>query len=911
MKSIQTKIVLVISLIMIIVAGSFGLTATLRTTAILDENSDSILELTAERSARDMDDIFSSVEQSVDTIYNYAVKRSESYGNLTTDVEERRQFTYDVSELSKSIAENTRSAMAVYLRYDPERFGPKEGFWYTFNPSDNSWNSAEPTDMSLYDSMDLEHVGWYYIPIKNKKPMWMNPYLNKNLGVEMISYIIPYYQGDTVIGIIGMDIDLRPLRETVSDIRLYESGRAFLVSPQGDIIFHFDYPEGVMSRNLTENLMPFVQSVLGSSVDEVRTLQGIDGVKRKIIMKQLRNGMILGMNTPVNEINIPQTTLIRQFVIVAIIILIVAIMICLAWIRTIITPLKRMTYVAERYANGDYSEVMNTDSKDEIGILSRSLQSMSVSLKKQIEIADSANRAKSAFLANMSHEIRTPINAILGFNEMILRESRENEIKNYAGNIKASGQTLLTLVNEILDFSKIESGKMEITPVEYSPVTLINDMLDMVELRAQKKGLSVSCDIDETIPRTLIGDDIRIKEIVTNLLTNAVKYTDDGSIKLTVRRVFSGENGNEVKLHISVSDTGIGVREEDKEKLWESFRRIDEARNRTIEGTGLGLSITLKYLELMGTSLEIESEYGKGSDFYFDLVQGIADPAPIGDFETARRKSRNAIEVYTETFEAPGVRVLVVDDIEMNLLVFKGLLKNSKITIDTADSGMTAIDMLRKNVYDVVFLDHMMPKMDGIETLACIKSDSSILRSDMPVIALTANAISGAQKLYTDHGFSDYLTKPIEAGRLEKVLLNYLPQSKIIPRETAPAEGQADEDAGAGTKLVDIKKGLVFSGGSVELYKMVLEAYLDERYDQKLRTAFDSGDWNNYEIAAHSLKSSSRGIGAVKLYELSREVELSFKNNRSPDLAKAKHNELLKLLRDTCEEVEKLKDAPI
>ncbi|MCR5734757.1 MAG: response regulator [Lachnospiraceae bacterium] len=778
MKSIQTKIVLIITLIMIVVTLSFGYIASTRTTRILDEDSNRILSLTVDQSYRDMEAILGSVEQSVGTICNYADKRAETYENFLTDETERQKFNYDVSELGKSIAENTPGAMSVYLRYDPEEFGPTEGFWYTIDIDDGSWDYTEPTDMSLYDKDDLEHVGWYYIPMENGEPLWMNPYYNENLGIDMISYIIPYYHDGHTVGVIGMDIDISLLRDFTANIKLYDSGRAFLVSSQGDIIFHFDYPEGVSSKDLTDNLMPFVNSVLQNPVDTVQTVTGIDGVTRKILMKKLRNGMILGLNAAVDEINVPQGTLTKNLIFVSLLILVMAIGIGLAFIRTVIAPLKRMTQIAERYAGGDYSEKITTDTNDEIGILSHSLQTMSTSLTEQIEIADAANQAKSIFLANMSHEIRTPINAILGFDEMILRETEEESTRVYASTIKGSGQTLLALVNEILDFSKIESGKLEIVPVEYETATLLNDILNMIEFRAREKNLKIIHDIDGAIPVRLLGDDIRLREILTNLLTNAVKYTEKGSITLTVKKLSS--DGSTVRLHVSIKDTGRGIKEEDREHLWDSFQRLDEKHNRGIEGTGLGLAITHKYIGLMGSSLELDSEYGHGSDFWFDIDQEILDAEPIGDFEKARINFQKPVEVYKEGFAAPGAHILLVDDVNVNLVVIKGLLKNSKINIDTATSGKEAIEKMRKNTYDIVFLDHMMPEMDGIETLSLIQEDPDIQNEGVPIIALTANAVSDAEKMYTDHGFTDYLSKPVIPSMLEELLIKYLPDEKIL-----------------------------------------------------------------------------------------------------------------------------------
>ena len=903
MKSIQTRIVLIITLIMIVVTFTLSFTATSRTNKILDEDSDRILSLTVDQNVRDLDAMLTSVEQSVGTIYNYAEKRAETYKDFLTNETQRKQFNYDVSELGKSIAEKTPGAMSVYLRYNPEEFGARDGFWYTINIEDGTWNSSEPTDMSLYDKDDLEHVGWYYIPVETGKPLWMDPYFNQNLGIDMISYIIPYYHDGHTVGVIGMDIDISILREFVEGIRLYDSGRAYLVSPKGDIIFHFDYPDGLSSKNLTDAIMPFINSVLQRPVKEIRIVTGIDGITRKVLTMRLRNGMVLGLDAPVNEINVPQRTLNRQLILISLLILVMAIAVCLAFIRTVIAPLKRMTQVAEHYANGDYSDIMNTDSHDEIGILSNALQTMSTSLKSQIEIADAANRSKSIFLANMSHEIRTPINAILGFDEMILRESEESITKDYAANIKNSGQTLLALINEILDFSKIESGKLEIVSVEYDMKTFLNDMLDMIEFRACEKKLTVKHDIDSSIPSKLYGDDIRMREIFTNLLTNAVKYTEEGSVTLSVKRVSSDDS--KVRLLVSVKDTGKGIKEEDKAHLWDSFQRLDEKHNRGIEGTGLGLAITHKYIELMGSSLELESTYGQGSDFYFEVDQGIVDPEPIGDFNNTRRSFKRKVEVYKEGFKAPDAHILVVDDVELNLAVIKGLLKNSKIRIDTAMSGAEAIEKLHTYDYDLVFLDHMMPEMDGIETLEKIIADDDIDNDRIPIIALTANAISGAQKMYLEHGFVDYLSKPINPANLEKLLIKYLPHDKIKDNESSERDNKPGsvEIVASSDGLIDRDKGLEYFGGQEDLYNETLKTYAEEDFETSLENAFRSENWKGYETVVHALKSSSLTIGAVKLYEVAKAAELSLKVLDDSTFVKQKHGEIIDLLRAVIEEI--------
>ena len=386
-----------------------------------------------------------------------------------------------------------------------------------------------------------------------------------------------------------------------------------------------------------------------------------------------------------------------------------------------------------------------------------------------------ANEAKSLFLSNMSHEIRTPINAVLGMNEMILRECSDKQLLSYAANIQSSGKTLLFLINDILDMSKIESGKMEIVRVEYEPENLIMDLWNVIFLRAQEKGLDISFTLDETLPRIMFGDDVRIKQIVTNLLTNAVKYTPQGGIAMHVAYERRGEG--QIALIISVKDTGMGIRKEDMGKLFESFQRLDEEKNRNIEGTGLGMNITMSLLKLMDGEMKVESEYGQGSEFTVTIPQRIVCDEPVGNFEAIRKRREQNLAQKQQTFEAPEASVLVVDDNSMNLTVFKSLLKRTKMRITTADSGSRCLELVQKERYHIIFMDHMMPEMDGIETLHEIRKLSDSPNIDTPVIVLTANALSGAREGYLKEGFADFLTKPIDGDLLEQTTEKYLPKA--------------------------------------------------------------------------------------------------------------------------------------
>ena len=395
------------------------------------------------------------------------------------------------------------------------------------------------------------------------------------------------------------------------------------------------------------------------------------------------------------------------------------------------------------------------------------------------ERALAASEAKSSFLSNMSHEIRTPINAILGMNEMILREAGDESVLAYSDNIKSAGNSLLSIINDILDFSKIEAGKMEIIPVDYELSSVINDLVNMIHDRAANKGLELEVSVDKDIPGTLHGDEVRIKQIITNILTNAVKYTEKGTVTFAVGYEQIPQEYDSILLCVSVKDTGIGIRKEDIKKLFSKFQRIDEERNRNVEGTGLGMNITRSLLDLMGSALEVESEYGKGSMFSFKLKQNVVNRTPVGDYESTYRERLRKRPAYREKFTAPDARVLVVDDNEMNLVVFRSLIKQTLISIDTAPDGDSGIALTRENHYDILFLDHMMPGKDGIETLNEIRKDHDNPNALSPAICLTANAVSGAREQYLSAGFDDYLTKPVDAAALEEMLLSFIPKDKI------------------------------------------------------------------------------------------------------------------------------------
>ena len=524
-------------------------------------------------------------------------------------------------------------------------------------------------------------------------------------------------------------------------------------------------------------------------------------------------------------------------------------------------------------------------------------------LLNQTERAIAASQAKSAFLSNMSHEIRTPINAVLGLNEMILRESNDDNVLAYAESVRTAGTTLLGLVNDILDFSKIEAGKMEIIPVDYDISSLLNDLVNMIRIKADNKGLALKLAFDKEMPKLLRGDEIRIKQVITNILTNAVKYTEKGSVTFGVTYERIANEPDSVNVKVSIKDTGIGIKPEDIKKLFSEFERIEEERNRNIEGTGLGMNITKRLLEMMGTSLKVSSVYGEGSTFAFTIKQIVRKWEPLGDYETAYKKSLEGRSKYHEKFKAPNAKVLVVDDNQMNLVVFTSLLKHTSVNIDTAMSGDGGLALAAKNKYDVIFFDHMMPKKNGIQTLHELRAQADNPNLKTPTICLTANAISGAREEYLAEGFDDYLTKPIDASKLEDMIIHYLPMEKIEFAEGDDEVEEATEEIPAELAALqeldwlDTSVGLKNSG-AVDAYLPLLELFyksLEEKADE-IENFYTAGDYTNYTIKVHAIKSSARIIGAVEFGEDAQLLENAGKNG-DLDYIHAHHAEFMHKLR--------------
>lgn len=524
-------------------------------------------------------------------------------------------------------------------------------------------------------------------------------------------------------------------------------------------------------------------------------------------------------------------------------------------------------------------------------------------MKRLVLQTEDANRAKTNFVSNMSHEIRTPMNSIVGITEILLRFRHSPKEQEYLLNIQSSGRVLLTIINDVLDCSKMEAGKMQLFDEPYDTCSLFHDLRISMENRIGHSGLELIYDIDQDIPCKLKGDMGRIRQVIINLVNNAIKYTEKGSVRFSVH--VRQKNTDKVMLYYEVADTGIGIRKEDQKILFDAFQRVEMDRNRYVEGTGLGLTISQNLVNMMGGVIEVESEYGKGSRFFFTIEQTIIDPTPVSAVNYNGQKD-NVTEKEAEClFIAPEAHILLVDDNELNLVVAKELLKPLRMQIDTAENGLQAVKMVRGSQYDLVLMDHMMPVMDGIEAAKAIRALPEDKYQKLPIIALTANAMVDARKEFLNAGMNGFVAKPIDFARICNQLKLWLPKDLVrdVPKEEAKkllADDLSDreiqpEDPQMGFSF---EEGVKHCGSKAALMKTIRIFYrtIDSKAD-KIEQCLKEGLISDYVVEVHALKSSALLIGAVPLSEAAKELEDYGKQGKT-EVLEEKTPDVLTLYRD-------------
>ena len=1029
------------------------------------------VRLTAEKKALELNTCLVSIEKSVESAEDY-ITRTIDEERILADADYEAKYMTQLAKELVAFADFAKGAVSVYFRMNVDRFGGNRGIFLENTAS--GFISIKPTDLTQYAPTDTEHVGWYYLPVWEKAPVWTAPYENKNINMHMISFASPIYKDEKLLGVVGMDINLATVKDII-DLLPIEDSIAVIIGKKDNLVYYNNAHSVKKSVEDSAETAGMVKLLAASDDTRLQKFQW-DLKPHYGMMVPLENGMKLVVALSRRAFAKVQKQQMASFSLAFAFISLLTGVILFMVLRYLVAPIRIIRSTTFKLARGELNLEIPYHSNNELGALADNIRMMTRQMKEYIDhiseqtkkereakeaalseskskseflasiylslheidlnndtfseiqshtditksvgtahtqaqavirrvmeerVMDTgkarkefmnfinfdtleerlknkisvaqefhgrlgfwcrarfilvdrnsdgtlhhvlwaieniqeekaerdrlqgerdklrieaeknlaASQAKSAFLANMSHEIRTPINAVLGMDEMILRESRDEDITGYAANIKTAGTNLLSIVNEILDFSKIEAGKMEILPENYDISSVVVDLVNMITERAKDKGLEFNLKTDPSLPKTLFGDSIRIKQCVLNLLTNAVKYTHEGSVSFSVG--YTKIDDEKILLNIAVKDSGIGIKEEDMEKLCSPFERIEEGKNKTIEGTGLGMSIVTRLLAMMGSKLEVQSEYGKGSEFSFSIVQLVADWTEVGDINESYKKSVAQIAAYKEKLLAPRAQLLFVDDTEMNLEVIKGLLKNTGMTIDTVLSGAQALEKVKKHCYDILFIDHRMPDMDGIETLHAMQNLDGNLCKGKPCIALTANALTGVKKMYLEEGFSDYLSKPVDPGKLEDMIRAYLPEDLL--EEPPEEEGifgisESAEDTSILEKLrrvegIDADAALAHCAAADILESALKTYYITiESKAAELEAFYKAEDWKNYCTKVHALKSTSRLIGAMDVSGKAAHLEECAHNSDVEEI-REKHGQLMELFKAFKQKLEPL-----
>jgi len=751
-----------------------------------------------------------------DIVTNYLTKEAKSALSYTQSKIDTDLLGIETSlqSLSQSIRNmilrgNSTGSVLDYMTEMSEYLMSKESRTFGFNGVYGVFES--------FNGRYLDGTGWAPPPdyIPKERPWYKvaiaagsniattTPYIDALTGKTVVSYSTCIFDNESkLLAVISMDMLLDRIVNSVIKTRITEGGYGILLNEKLEVI------ASPMKESMGKLLVELPYEGISKVADDLKN--GIELSEHKIkdekqgsnlilFTKRLESGWHIGLFTPVNQYY-QKVKNMRIFIVI--------LGVFCALVLSII--LFRLNLAKQK-----------SDEKN--------------------QLVEAASKAKSDFLAKMSHEIRTPMNAIIGMAELALRESSLDAVRKHIATIKQAGANLLAIINDILDFSKIESGKMEIIPTDYLLSSLINDVVNIIKMRVMESGLRFDVKVDSNIPNALFGDEIRIRQVLLNVLSNAVKYTKKGFVSFSV----NGEiNEDTVLLTIEVADSGSGIKPEDLNRLFGEFVQIDLKSHKGVEGTGLGLAITKNLVTAMGGNISVQSEYGSGSTFTVKLPQKIRSHEPFGVIETPKEYSENV----TIKFKAPKAKILIVDDIDTNLKVAEGLMLPYKMQIDLRLSGAEAIEAVKANDYDIVFMDHMMPEMDGIEATKRIREMGY---GELPIIALTANAVSGTKEMFLSNGFNDFLSKPIDIIKMNAILSKWLPKEK--QEKTTETVLKSESNVNSEVLSTFHRDGV----NKIEEIKKCLE----------------TDNYNLYTIYVHALKSASASIGASELSEMAKSLE--------------------------------------